>query len=70
LALNVGAGGTPGAASLTAADNRSNPGVNSWIGSSSGVVAKGGGAGASYAYSDISSYSVGLKRITMVILRR
>ena len=57
--LNVGSGGTPGAASLTASANRSNPGGNSWIGSSSGVVAQGGGAGASYAYGDLSSFSVG-----------
>jgi hypothetical protein len=57
--LTVGDGGTPGTASLTASANRSNPGGNSWVGSASGVVAQGGGAGASYAYGDVSSYSVG-----------
>jgi hypothetical protein len=57
--LSVGSGGTPGAATLTASANRSSNGINSWVASSSGVVAQGGGAGASYAYSDISSYSVG-----------
>jgi hypothetical protein len=59
LNLNVGSGGTPGAAELDPALNRSNPGGNSWIGSSSGVVAQGGGAGASYAYNSESTYSTG-----------
>ncbi len=59
LSLNIGNGGAPGAASLDPAVNRSNPGGNSWIGSSSGVVARGGGAGASYAYGSSSTYSVG-----------
>lgn len=58
-ALNVGSGGTPGAASLIAANNRSNSGENSWIGSASGVVANGGGAGASYAYGDTAANSTG-----------
>jgi hypothetical protein len=59
LNLNVGSGGTPGTASLDPALNRSNPGSNSWVGSSSGVVAQGGGAGASYAYNSASTYSTG-----------
>jgi hypothetical protein len=59
LNLNIGSGGTPGTASLDPASNRSNPGGNSWIGSSSGVVAQGGGAGASYAYNSSSTYSTG-----------
>ena len=59
LNLNIGAGGTPGTADLNPTLNRSNPGGNSWIASSSGVVAQGGGAGASYAYNSASEYSVG-----------
>lgn len=57
--LSVGDGGTSGTASLTASANRSNSGQNSWIGSASGVVANGGGAGASYAYGDLAAYSTG-----------
>ena len=59
LSLNVGIGGTPGAADMDPAKNRSNPGGNSWIASSSGVVAQGGGSGASYAYGSAAIYSVG-----------
>lgn len=59
LNLNIGSGGTPGTATLDPTLNRSNPGGNSWIASSSGVVAQGGGAGASYAYNSASEYSVG-----------
>jgi hypothetical protein len=59
LNLNIGSGGTPGTATLDPTLNRSNPGGNSWIASSSGVVAQGGGAGASYAYNSASQYSVG-----------
>ena len=57
--LNVGIGGTPGAADLSPASNRSGNGGNSWIGSVSGVVAIGGGAGASYAYNSTSANSSG-----------
>lgn len=57
--LSVGDGGASGTASLTASANRSNSGQNSWIGSASGVVANGGGAGASYAYGDLAAYSTG-----------
>lgn len=51
LSFSIGSGGTSGTASLDPALNRSNNGGNSWVGSASGVVANGGGAGASYAYS-------------------
>jgi VCBS repeat-containing protein len=58
--LSVGAGGTPGGDNLTPSTNRSNNGDNSWIVSASGVVAIGGGAGASYAYnSSTGSYVAG-----------
>ena len=57
--LNVGLGGIPGTASLDPAQNRSGNGGNSWIGSVSGVVAIGGGAGASYAYGSTSANSSG-----------
>lgn len=57
--LSVGDGGTSGTASLTASANRSNSGQNSWVGSAGGVVANGGGAGASYAYGDLATYSTG-----------
>ena len=50
LSLSVGSGGTAGAASNNAANNRSSNGGNSWINTSSTIVAKGGGAGASYAW--------------------
>ena len=50
LSLSVGSGGTAGSATNNAANNRSSNGGNSWINSSSTIVAKGGGAGASYAY--------------------
>ena len=50
LSFSIGSGGTSGTASLDPALNRSNNGENSWVGSASGVVANGGGAGASYAY--------------------
>ena len=50
LNLSVGSGGTAGSATNIAANNRSSNGGNSWINSSSTIVAKGGGAGASYAY--------------------
>lgn len=57
--LSVGDGGASGTASVTASANRSNSGQNSWIGSASGVVANGGGAGASYAWNDLATYSTG-----------
>ena len=50
VSVSVGSGGTTGAESLVASANRSTNGVDSWVGSSVGVVARGGGAGASYAY--------------------
>jgi hypothetical protein len=60
VTFSVGTGGTSGSASLTAASNRSNNGNDSWVGSSTGVVAKGGGAGASYAYDGgVSAYATG-----------
>ena len=49
--LAVGAGGTPGTATLDNSLNRSGNGFDSWFGSNSSLVAKGGGAGASYAWS-------------------
>ena len=48
--LAVGDGGTPGTATLDNALNRSGNGSDSWFGSNSTLVAKGGGAGASYAW--------------------
>ncbi len=60
VSFSIGTGGTPGTATLTASLNRSNNGGNSWVGSASGVVANGGGAGASYAYdTGDSTYAVG-----------
>ena len=50
LNLSVGSGGAAGGATNNAATNRSSNGGNSWINTSSTIVAKGGGAGASYAY--------------------
>lgn len=50
VSFSIGSGGTSGTATLDPATNRSNNGGNSWVGSASGVVANGGGAGASYAY--------------------
>ena len=42
------------------ATNRSNNGGNSWVGSASGVVANGGGSGASYAYnSGVAANAIG-----------
>ncbi len=51
-ALSVGDSGTPGPANLTATTNQSTNGGNSWFNSNSSLVAIGGGAGASYGYSD------------------
>lgn len=48
--IYVGAGGAGGAASLDPSLNRAANGANSWINSSSTFVARGGGAGAGYAY--------------------
>ena len=60
VSFSIGSGGTPGTASLDPASNRSNNGGNSWVGSASGVVAIGGGAGASYAYSSgVAANAVG-----------
>lgn len=60
LSLSVGAGGTVGGANLEPTTNRSNNGGDSWINSSSTVAAKGGGAGASYAWgSSTQSYANG-----------
>jgi hypothetical protein len=50
LNIFVGAGGTPGTGSNNPSLNRSTSGADSWINSNSTIVAKGGGAGASYAY--------------------
>lgn len=57
--ISVGAGGTSGTASTDATLNRSNNGQDSWINSSSTFVAKGGGAGASFAYYATASYANG-----------
>ena len=60
VSFSIGSGGTPGTASLDPAVNRSNNGGNSWVGNASGVVANGGGAGASYAYSSgVAAYGTG-----------
>ncbi|CAB4715993.1 unannotated protein [freshwater metagenome] len=48
--LTIGTGGTPGTSTLDNALNRSTNGADSWFGSNSTLVAKGGGAGASYAW--------------------
>jgi hypothetical protein len=53
--LSVGAGGLTGTATLDPATNRSNNGGDSWINSSSTFVAKGGGAGASFAWGDTNA---------------
>ena len=57
--LSVGRGGISGTATLTPADNRSEAGTVSWVGSSSDVVAQGGGFGASYGYGSGASYTTG-----------
>jgi hypothetical protein len=49
LNLSVGIGGAAGIGSDVAANNRSSNGGDSWINTSSTILAKGGGAGASYA---------------------
>ena len=60
LSFSVGTGGTSGTATLDPATNRSNNGGNSWVGSASGVVANGGGSGASYAYnSGVAANAIG-----------
>ena len=48
--LSVGSGGSAGTGSLSIATNTSNSGSDSWFFSNSSLVAKGGGAGASYAW--------------------
>ncbi|CAB4595968.1 unannotated protein [freshwater metagenome] len=48
--LSIGAGGSGGAATLSKSTNTSSSGSDSWLFSDSSLVAKGGGAGASYAY--------------------
>jgi len=54
--LVVGDSGTPGTNSLTPGGlQRSNNGGDSWFNSNSTIVAKGGGAGASYGYSTSDS---------------
>jgi len=54
--LVVGDSGTPGTNSLTpAVSQRSNNGGDSWFNSNTTLVAKGGGAGASYGYSTSDS---------------
>lgn len=57
--LSVGGGGTGGAADLGPTLNRAGNGTNSWINSSTTFVAKGGGAGAGYAYGSDISYAHG-----------
>jgi hypothetical protein len=47
---SVGAGGTAGANTLQIATNQSFSGSDTWFNSNSTLVAKGGGAGASYAW--------------------
>ena len=48
--LSIGAGGTGGAATLSKSTNISSSGSDSWFFSNSSLVAKGGGAGASYSW--------------------
>ena len=48
--LSVGSGGTAGAGTLSVSTNSSTNGSDSWFFSNSTLVAKGGGAGASYAW--------------------
>lgn len=57
--ISVGRGGNSGAASLTPANNRSETGTASWVGSASDVVASGGGFGASYGYGSGATYTTG-----------
>ena len=47
---SIGAGGTAGANTLQKATNQSTNGSDTWFNSNSTLVAKGGGAGASYSY--------------------
>jgi hypothetical protein len=47
---SIGAGGSPGGATLSIITNQSTSGFDTWFYSNSTMVAKGGGAGASYAY--------------------
>lgn len=55
LNLSVGAGGAGGGGDLAPANNRSANGTESWVNTSSSLVAVGGGGGAGYAYgSDVS----------------
>jgi hypothetical protein len=55
LNLSVGAGGAGGGGDLAPANNRSANGADSWVNTSSSLVAVGGGGGAGYAYgSDVS----------------
>jgi hypothetical protein len=48
--ISIGAGGTAGTATLQIATNESSNGSDTWFNSNSTLVAKGGGAGASYAW--------------------
>jgi len=57
--LNVGAGGTAGTGAQMAPGNFSTNGGDSWINSSSTIVAKGGGAGASYSYGQTGNDAAG-----------
>ena len=59
LNLSVGAGGTAGSGAQLAPNNFSTNGSDSWINSSSTIVAKGGGAGASYSYNQSANDASG-----------
>jgi hypothetical protein len=57
--LTVGAGGRAGTGAQLAPGNFSSSGEDSWINSSSTIVAKGGGAGASYSYGQTGNDAAG-----------
>ena len=59
MSISVGSGGAGGGADLNPVQNRASNGTDSWINSSTTFVAKGGGAGASYAYGEAISYANG-----------
>jgi hypothetical protein len=57
--ISVGRGGVSGTADLNPANNRSETGTVSWVGSATDVVASGGGFGASYGYGSGAVYTTG-----------
>ena len=57
--ISVGRGGVSGTADLIPANNRSETGTVSWVGSAIDVVAQGGGFGASYGYGSGAVYTTG-----------